>query len=386
VIWSFGAGNWSDRGYTNADGRFPQSELVFADGMLYGTASEGGQQGYGTVFRLGTNGSGFSVLKHCAWGVESYPNGLALDGAMLYGTSCGQIASNGGFGGGTIFRIQTNGSDFVLLKTFSGAYFFSGGYVNGEGAHPYAGVTVDGNVLYGTTRWGGPGGWGTVFRIGTDGTGFQMLTNFLVMSSDVLEPRARPIVRGDRLYGTATWGRAGTVFSLSTNGTGLTNFGVSTYYGVSYSPLLLHGGVLYGVGEYQGGIFKCATNGADAAIVKNFRLDSGYHSRSSLVCIDGVFYGTTYEGGISNNGAIFRCDPNSPHRVTLSRPQVVHPRLAFEWNAIPGEWYQAQFTTNLASLEWTDDGEVIVAATNSVATNFMVWNNPQRYYRVVYLP
>ena len=147
IIRSFSGGNWTDGGYTNADGRFPQSEMLFSGGLLYGTASEGGSNCYGTVFRLGTNGNDFTVIKHCAWGVESYPNGLALAGPMLYGTSCGQIATNGGYGGGTIFRIQTNGSDYSVLKQFSGAYFMAGGYIRGESAHPFAGVTVDGEAL-----------------------------------------------------------------------------------------------------------------------------------------------------------------------------------------------------------------------------------------------
>ena len=47
------------------DGKHPLSALVQGmDGAFYGTASEGGYSQDGTVFKLNTNGGGFSVLRH----------------------------------------------------------------------------------------------------------------------------------------------------------------------------------------------------------------------------------------------------------------------------------------------------------------------------------
>lgn len=49
--------------FTNGlDGAYP-GELVLADTMLYGTARAYGKSYYGTVFKLNTDGSSFTVLK-----------------------------------------------------------------------------------------------------------------------------------------------------------------------------------------------------------------------------------------------------------------------------------------------------------------------------------
>lgn len=93
--------------FTWIEGAYPFSNLIRdSAGALYGVTQEGGIADVGTVFKLTPNGSGgFShrVLKHLNGIDGAYPYGglvLGHDGA-LYGT-----ASEGGkFGGGTVFRI-----------------------------------------------------------------------------------------------------------------------------------------------------------------------------------------------------------------------------------------------------------------------------------------
>lgn len=86
------------------------------DGTLYGTTSEGEfNVGIGgTVFKIQPDGSGFTVLKHFtnyaeAWGPQA---GLVLDGQTLYGTAEGN--------GGAVFKLNTDGSEFTVLKAFAG--------------------------------------------------------------------------------------------------------------------------------------------------------------------------------------------------------------------------------------------------------------------------
>ena len=66
------------------------------DGTLYGTSSLGGINGYGTVFKIQPDGTGFVILYSSTNGVDgSGPAaGLAVAGNTLYGT-----AKNGGSGG-----------------------------------------------------------------------------------------------------------------------------------------------------------------------------------------------------------------------------------------------------------------------------------------------
>ena len=153
---------------TNADGAIPLSGLTLANGTLYGTTVAGGQGGNGTVFSIGTNGLGFRVLHHFssidpltgtnADGASPCAP-LTLSGGLLYGT-----APKGGFGGnGVVFSISTNGAQFQTLYSFTTPDPATG--TNADGAIPVAGLLQVGNLLYGTTFSGGPGGVGMVFGL-----------------------------------------------------------------------------------------------------------------------------------------------------------------------------------------------------------------------------
>ena len=101
--------------------------------------------------------------------------GLVLSGNTLYGT-----APNGGIsGGGTVFKVNIDGTGFTTLHNFLG---------RDDGFRPVAGLAVSGNVLYGTASAGGNSESGAVFRLGTDGTGFTTLHHFTerVLSSGVI--------------------------------------------------------------------------------------------------------------------------------------------------------------------------------------------------------
>ena len=111
---------------------------------------------------------------------------------------------------------------FTTLHSFTaGRTNSSGVYTNSDGANPVAGLITNssGNTLYGTTVDGGSSGHGTVFAVNTDGTGFTTLHSF-TGGSDGANPPARLILSGNTLYGTASgggYGRAGTVFSINTD-------------------------------------------------------------------------------------------------------------------------------------------------------------------------
>jgi uncharacterized repeat protein (TIGR03803 family) len=81
-----------------ADGVSPNGNLTFSGNTVYGMTEAGGK-GYGTVFVMNTDGTGFTVL-HSLDGLTggAYPMGsLSLSGQTLYG-----MTSGGGGGHGTI--------------------------------------------------------------------------------------------------------------------------------------------------------------------------------------------------------------------------------------------------------------------------------------------
>ncbi len=83
---------------------------------------------------------------------------------------------------------------------------------NSDGAKPQAGLILSGNTLYGTASGGGNAGLGTVFAVNTDGTGFTVLHTFTALSgpsatnSDGANPSASLILSSNTLYGTASAG------------------------------------------------------------------------------------------------------------------------------------------------------------------------------------
>ena len=65
---------------TNGDGTTPITELILLGNTLYGTAYDGGTNGSGTVFAINTNGTGFSTLH--TFTVLSGSNSTNSDGAI----------------------------------------------------------------------------------------------------------------------------------------------------------------------------------------------------------------------------------------------------------------------------------------------------------------
>ncbi|MGH9317858.1 MAG: choice-of-anchor tandem repeat GloVer-containing protein, partial [Thermoanaerobaculia bacterium] len=128
----------------NSPGVGPSGSLIQGtDGNLYGTTESGGAGAGGTIFKIDTNGSTLTTLHSFAYSDGASPHALiqATDG-NLYGTTL----QGGANGQGTIFKIDTNGTTLTTLHNF----------VNSDGANPTAGLIqgTDEN-LYGTTQGGG---------------------------------------------------------------------------------------------------------------------------------------------------------------------------------------------------------------------------------------
>jgi uncharacterized repeat protein (TIGR03803 family) len=192
--------------------------VILSGNTLYGTAQDGGSGGVGTVFKLNTDGTGFTNL-HSFTALDPYyntnsdgagPNAVILLGNTLYGTALG----GGLYDDGTVFAINTDGSGFSNLHILNGNY---GGNYGFNPAFNPDGLLLSGNTLYGTAR-GGTNGNGTLFAVNTNGTGFTNMYNFTGGSDGGL-PTAGLILSGNTLYGTTQAGggtnAAGTVFSLT---------------------------------------------------------------------------------------------------------------------------------------------------------------------------
>ncbi len=155
------------------DGGRPGAALVQAiNGDLYGTTLQGGANtsvdapnGAGTIFRITPSGTlttlySFCAQSLCADGIE--PSGLVqAPSADLYGTT--ESGGANGRNSGTIFKITPSGALTTL-------YSFCAQESCADGADPVGLVQATDGDLYGTTAAGGAKGGGTVFKITTNGT------------------------------------------------------------------------------------------------------------------------------------------------------------------------------------------------------------------------
>lgn len=344
-LYAFPNGGFDTSNYelTNSDGTEPYGGLVLSSNVLYGTTYGGGTNGYGTVFRINLDGTDLTNL-HTFANLSSFVGGVNQDGAnphdtlalsanVLYGTA----AEGGSNGYGAVFRLNTDGTGFTNLHSFS---------VGTDGINPIGGLIVSNGTLYGTASSGGAGsGAGTVFKLNIDGTGYTTLHSFSGGDNDGGLPQGGVILSGGTLFGLTSSGGgtsgAGVIFALSTNGTGngsgYTNLYVFTTNATSgedpIAGLVLGSGALYGTTVYGGTngngiVFAINTNGTGFTNLHTFAFASqdpnggytnsdGAYPECTLVLSGGTLYGTTAAGGdqvsfggSDGNGTVFAISTN----------------------------------------------------------------------------
>ena len=294
-----------------ADGAGSLAGLIQGrDGKLYGTSIRGGNANSGTAFAITTKGV-FTTLHSFSGGIDGgYPfAGLAqgMDGALYGATSVG----GGSSGAGTIFRLTTNGALATL-------HYFAGG---SDGGNAEASLTLasDGS-FYGTTFTGGAAGGGTVFRVTTNGA-LATLHSFAA-ASDGANCRAALVFGIDgNLYGTASTGGVlggGTVFRITTDGvlTVIYSFSEGNDGDAPFAGLIQSAdGTLYGTTSAggvagHGTVFRIATNGT-FTVLHSFTGGNDGQTPVGGVVADGAgnLYGTASTGGMAGNGVIFVLSP-----------------------------------------------------------------------------
>lgn len=311
-------------GSTN-DGVNPEGTPLLIGSTLYGTTTQGGTNGLGTVYKINTDGSGFQLLH--SFGVNT-PAGdgsrpqcsLVTDGTDLYGMTVSGTGNANNLG--IIFKIGTNGANYQVLHTF--------GVQTNNGNSPQGSLTFSGGMLYGMTQMGGTLGSGTVFKIGTDGSGFQVIHNFTGVLTDGSAPYGSLVISNSTLYGMTSNGgtnNVGCAFSVDTSGLNfkiLHSFSTATTWqpfgDLTFGPNsalygMTHVGGTNGLG--YGTIFQMNPDGSGFQILHTFlfanpgNLTDGSTPSGSLVTIGSLLYGMTYFGGSAHNaGALFSFDPS----------------------------------------------------------------------------
>ena len=311
-------------------GEEPRADLLFYNGKFYGM-TERGKIGAlldndsidGVIFSIDPDGTDFTALHY--FEENENPHGsliLSADNTKLYGMTYSEWSSNAD----KIFSINLDGSDFTVLHAFD----------NGESsARPVGSLLLSGNKLYGMTQQGGSSGLGTIFSINSDGTDFVLLHEFAGGANDGASPQGSLIISDGTLYGMTMYGGIepictsewdgycyaydyghGTIFSIDINGSNFTTLH-SFAGGVDdgaypYGSLILSDGTLYGMTKNGGDsnvgtIFSINCDGTGFALLHEFvgGVDDGSYPQGSLIISDGILYGMTYQGGDADSGTIF---------------------------------------------------------------------------------
>jgi uncharacterized repeat protein (TIGR03803 family) len=303
LLYSFAGGS--------GDSADPYHTLIQgSDGDFYGTTNAGGSSNDGTIFKISPSG-----IESVFYSFASVPYSGLVQGSdgNIYGTT----ASGGTSGRGTVFKITPSGTETVLYSFPAGS------------SDPYTGLIQgsDGN-FYGTTGAGGATDDGTVFKVTPSGTE-TVLHAFAKTGTDGQTPYAGLIQGSDgNLYGTTYFGGAhgfGTVFKVTPGGTETVlysfaggNDGEHPYAGVIQGS----DGNFYGT-TYQGGasgygtVFKLTPSGIETVLYTfaGGSSDGAYPEAGVIQGSDGNFYGSTLQGGASGLGLVFKLTPSGTETI-----------------------------------------------------------------------
>jgi uncharacterized repeat protein (TIGR03803 family) len=244
-----------------ADGANPEASLVGdSDGNLYGTTNLGGKYDHGTVFKLvppKVEGGAWTeeVLHSFGKGDDGADPvaGVTFDAAgNLYGTT----SDGGASGHGTVFELKPSKSGWAekVLHEFE---------LEGDGGVPYAGIVVEGGKLFGAATDGGEGGssgGGTVFELTPSDGGWKFAVISQLPGWGISGSFRNVLVASGRIYATTHCDGAdgsGTVYELTPTGDEWKIKSLYVFTGgsdgqYSFSNLVLNEGSLYGTTKVGG--------------------------------------------------------------------------------------------------------------------------------------
>ena len=310
--------------FNGTDGEYPLGNLLqFNNGLLCGTTYQGGSSDMGVVYRINPDGTGFQVLHSFNGTNGKYPDGgvmaLTVSGTTyVYGVTT--YGGNNDFG--VIYRVEPDGTNFSRQYNFSST----------SGKYPRGPMIKIGNILYGVTQMGGNNEGGVVFAYDADADSYQKLRQFTSSINNTVEqaPTGPLLNLNGVLYGTTELGGSfskGSLYKINTDGTGyqvIHEFEDDNGY---YGNLMSFNNQIYGMtkGGYSaitftgGTSYRLNPDGSSFQTIHVFGDTAGIQPTGSLIrAQDGNLYGlTTYGGSGYSNGVAFRIEPNGTNYTVL---------------------------------------------------------------------
>lgn len=260
VLHSFGGAD---------DGEYPGTARLLHEGsrLLFGTTPGGGTSNQGVVFRLSkSNGVWTEDVPYSFTGGSDGANPVAGLTKDSTGSLFGTTSQGGSAGFGTVFRLAKSHGAWALHTIYS----FTGG---DDGGYPNSSMIIDGatGALYGTTQTDGAHDCGTVFELSPSGGGWKESTvhgfgnrnraDGCTPDSSVAEASNGALYGVTEAGGPATGGAVYELFRGKAGWVEKTLYGFG-YGGGGYAPgdmvLAQSGRFIYGT-TYEGGKYNEGT-------------------------------------------------------------------------------------------------------------------------------
>ncbi|NCC51222.1 MAG: hypothetical protein EOM20_08410 [Spartobacteria bacterium] len=192
----------------NADGMHPITTLIEDNSLLYGATSGGGEYDAGVLYCIQPDGDNYRILHHFGSvpddGEQPSMGMLVADNSRIYGTT----GAGGYYDAGILYSIQKSGDDYRVLYHFDPV----------NGGAPIFSPIADGSTLYGTCGYGYYSYDGAIYSIQKDGTDYRNLHEFDDEEDNGSLPYCTLLSDGSHLYGTTAYGGPyyyGTIFAFN---------------------------------------------------------------------------------------------------------------------------------------------------------------------------
>jgi uncharacterized repeat protein (TIGR03803 family) len=308
--------------FYQTNGGIPSSWAVGRDGSVYGTTWQPGQDTYGNVFKVSTNGE-VSTLRWLTGTNEGYDLTLGVDG-NFYGPGYAGFTYPG-FTNQVMFRMTPDAEFTIFEPLLDGT--------NGSGVIGKLTLGWDGN-FYG----------GAFVRVTTTG----VTTLLASLNGTIAFGPSAPLARGDdgNFYGTTA---ADTLSKLGEGGT----------------------------------VFRASTNGI-LKVLSAFSNTNGAVPRDLAYGSDGNLYGTTISEN-PGSSVLFRINVTSVPPVIQSSA-ATNRQFTFSWSAHYGRSYQPQYCTDMNAIDWSNLGGTVLATNSIMTTSDLASPGSQKFFRVLLLP
>ncbi len=302
------------------DGYQPRIPLAIGNGLLYGATSLQGPNRMGTIFSFDpSTGVETPISSGMAVGGPLNAGGFLFHRGLLYGVLFG-----GAYKNGEIFSLDPKSGTPTTLYTFGG---------NADGKFPAGPLIAAGDVLYGVTEQGGTGGVGTVFKFDLKTNALKTIYTF-TGQADGANPLGPLAELNGMLYGTTTDFASGTptIFAVDpAAGTETTLYTFPPIGGVSQD---VRAGLIGDKTMLYGTTFQSGSGTDQLGSVYSYDVSSGVEKtlyffqpnpdgqgpQGPLVKVGDVLYGTTFRGGETYGGDVFKVNAMTGDYTILAYP------------------------------------------------------------------